>query len=205
MIQPVLNYYMVKMADLQISRNPLSQECIVIFNDVERDHYQDAVVTETARVKKRVLVAKTEQMHYVQEEGLSLLEDTGEIPWTISLSITGLPRVPRMDDQIMLEGIKYTIAEVKPVNRSTPGLVMLKVYPERSSEEDPLAVYSLTVAHDDVLSMVYGGAPTHIAFTSEAIKDESLRLPFTSYFVPPAGWTTLYLFDGSNNFVTYKP
>lgn len=204
MKQPILDHYAATMADLQLSRNPLSEECILIFNTVTRDHYQDAVVTETVRVKKRCLIKKNLNMHYVQEEGYELLEDTQELPWIISVTMTGLPRVPQMDDQVMVDGIKYTVAEVRPANRSIRSIVLLSVYPERAAIEDQLAIYSVTHYHTDVVSIVYGGKPTAMSFSEESLGDKTKRVKFRSFVHAPEGWTKLFVFDDNNNFAVYK-
>lgn len=203
MNQPIIDNYAAKMADLQLSRNPLSVECMLVFNDVTRDIYQDAVVTEVARIKKRCLVKKSEDMHYVQEQELELLEDYDANPWIVSITTSNLPRIPKMDDQVVIEGIKYTISQVKPINRSVQSIILMSVYPERSASVDNLYIYSLDKVHDDVYSIVYGGNPTHYSFSKDSIRDKSLRLKFQSFLKVPDDWTQLIVFD-SDNYVVFQ-
>lgn len=110
----ILNRYAQGMADIWLSRTQITSKVILIFNDVIRDHYQDAIHKETKRVMKLAAVKKNADMKYVQELfGDVLLEDNLEqIPWVVSLTMTCLPRTPQMDDQIIINGLKYTISMV---------------------------------------------------------------------------------------------
>lgn len=130
----ILNRYAAGMADIWLSRTQLTSKVILIFNEVTRDHYQDAIHTETQRVMKLAAVKKNADMNYVQELfGEILLEDNLEqLPWVVSLTMTCLPRVPKMDDQIIINGLKYTISMVSPKNRNLTSLLSLLIYPERA-------------------------------------------------------------------------
>ena len=46
------------MGDIKISHNLLKSEAIIVLNSKEYDQYGDAVVEETARLKKLVIVRK---------------------------------------------------------------------------------------------------------------------------------------------------
>lgn len=194
----VLNKYILGMADLQIVRNPLSSEAVLILNETRRDIYQDAIALEVDRVKKHVVIKKNLDMSYVQELGDVLLEDSDQIPWLVSMTISDLPRIPRMDDQLLVEGIKYTISFVRPLNRSLSSVVILLIYPERAAEEDPLKVYRVEELTGGI-SITYGGNPKELAFTREAFTKKSLRQPFSSYVAAPSGWEVLIIFDSKTS------
>lgn len=173
-----IDKYACGMLDLQMARHPLSCEVIVIFNDVMRDHYQDAVGVESSRVKKIALVRKNTDMNYVQEIGDVLLEDNlQELPWIVSMTKTGLPRIPKMDDQIAIDGIKYTISMVKPVNRNIPSIVELLIYPERTSQEEYLDIISVTV-RDRCIDIMYQGKPLEYSYDGECWEPFRSVLPY---------------------------
>lgn len=195
-----LNMFAAGMADLQMSRNPLAQEVILIFNESGRDHYQDAILTETARVKKLALVKKDADMNYVQQIGDLLLEDVDAIPWVVSVTITNLPRTPRLDDQILIDGLRYTISLVKPANRSVDSILLLSVYPDRTDEEE-LNIFSITALEDGCLDILYGGNPRFYSFVSlsrEEVPTEASVFT-TSFIVPPSDSGMLYLYDEEGN------
>ena len=112
-------------------RNPLHKSVTVIFNSIDRDQYNDARVVEESRQTKVALVEKDDQ-HFIQFFDIDdLLEDTDK-PWTVTLSVTDLPRLPRTDDRFLIEGLLYTVSQVKPINREMPSIVKCLVYPERN-------------------------------------------------------------------------
>jgi len=189
------------MADLNMARNPLSQEVFLILNEVHRDHYQDAIVTQEARIKKRAIVKKSEDMNYVQMDIEPLLEDT-ENPWIISVTRTDLPRQPRMDDQISIDGIKYSIAMVKPANRDIDAMLLLFVYPERDPQPEDLSILDIVPIYKKSdatkltgYSLIYEGLPIQYAFGYEDTPWNSLtwRSFKSSFFKDPSPATFLYL------------
>lgn len=197
-----LNNFASGMMDIQIARNPLASEVILIFNDTIRDHYQDAVSVETLRVKKRALVKKNSEMAYVQQEPELLLEDDiDKIPWIVSLTTTCLPRVPKLDDQIVIEGLRYNISYVAPANRYLDKIINLTIYPERN-DVDPLMIYSVTDLEDGYYDIVYGGNPKYYSYQEESIYDPCLRRPFTSRPLIE-DYSTIYLFDDSGNHTSF--
>lgn len=199
-----LNYFASSMVDLQLDRNPLSQEVILIFNKVQRDHYQDSIVTEEGRVKKRAIVKKDLDMSYVQQLGDVLLEDDDDhIPWIVSMSMTNLIRIPRTDDQILIDGVRYYVSYVKPVNRSIDSIVNISIYPDRN-DEDKLAIYSLQKLNDGFVDILYGGNPKQIAFDSRAISDPDVRLEFESIVKFPSEYGRVYIFDDTGQYVSFK-
>lgn len=129
----VLNNWAAGIMDIWLSRTQLTSKVTLIFTKIVRDHYQDATHEECCRVEKLAAVKKNTDMNYVQELlGDILLEDNLEqIPWVVSLTMTGLPRIPKMDDHIIIDGVKYTISMVIPKNRHIKSLLSLLVYPER--------------------------------------------------------------------------
>lgn len=189
-----LNNYAVEMAELNLSRNPVSTEVILVLCDQSRDHYRDAVSNENYRVKKKVIVKKETDLNYVQFNQFDMLmEDTKNLPWTVSMTIKDVKRyeydeescddllvdsIPHADDQILMDGRLYTISMVFPSNRFLDGIVNCLIYPERSSPEDPLAIYRVDKVVQPtytVYSVVWGGAPTHYSFDGEE------WIPFKSY------------------------
>lgn len=198
---PYLNNFAQYMLDLQITRNPLHKECYVVFCDVTRDHYQDAIITEVGRIMKYCMVYKQTDMNYVQEDVYSpqrnqtltemLFEDTDN-PWIVSLTITGFyeqfGRIPRMDDQIVIDGIRYAISEVRPCNRNLDHILLLKIYPER----DPIVeTFGLSKMIDNGNGTMFASCTGNPKFMSSCIilADESVYqlpwVPFNSTFTIP--------------------
>lgn len=196
-LQP-LNEFASGMADLQLDRNPLAQEVIVIFNSVTRDHYQDSVLQEECRVKKMAVVKKDTDMEYVQQLGDLLLEDEDSIPWIVSMTRTGFPRALRLDDQILIDGLRYTISATRPANRSIDSIVNVSIYPDRT-DKDELKLYNLTKLSDGYVDILYGGAPVQIGFTPQAVLNPRARQPFESIIMFPNDKGTVYIFDNENN------
>lgn len=180
-----------------------------------RDHYQDYLgalgdgqhtpQASYSRIKKWAKVTKDPKLSYVQfDDTENLLEDTGN-PWIVSMTVTGIvdaagnPRLPRTDDQILIDGILYTISLVEPVNRFVDGLINCTVYPERSYQDDPLKVHSASITRctdtERIYSVIWGGAPVEYSF------DESEWIPFASYFkvTGPIFPVELYLRDEDGN------
>lgn len=205
----ILNNFAAGMADLKLSRDPLSSEVIVIFNELVFDQYQDPVSCETHRVKKLAKVSKNVDMTYVQELGDVLLNDSiDEIPWFVALTITDLPRIPKIADYVLIDGLKYSVSVVKPMNRSLDSLLLLIVYPERSDEPDLLEIHDVTFRVDGkvvepsedsevVLDILYGGAPSEYSF------DNINYIRFRSYVktIYHSGMT-LYLRDAEGDVVS---
>lgn len=198
-----LNNFAAGMADIQMDRNPLAEEVIVIFNTVQRDHYQDSITTEEGRLKKMAVVSKNVDMSYVQQLGDVLLEDDEHSPWVISMTVTGMFRLPKTDDQILIEGLRYYVSYVKPSNRSIDSIINISVYPDRS-DIDELKVFSLSRASDGCVDILYGGKPVEMAFTLEAINDKTKRIPFKSIMEFELLRGTLLLFDSDGHYVKFN-
>lgn len=184
-----------------------------------RDHYQDYLgalgdgqhtpQSAHSRIKKWAKVTKDPKLSYVQfDDTENLLEDTGN-PWIVSMTVTGIvdaagnPRLPRTDDQILIDGILYTISLVEPVNRFVDGLINCTVYPERSYQNDPLKVHSASINSKRVVSVVWGGNPKFLSFNTE---EPRTWTSFASYFKLPEGTTTFYIKDdeGTVKFYTFE-
>lgn len=184
-------------ADIKISRHPLRSDVLYVFNSTDVDIYQDSESKEWARVYKQAIVRKNPKMSYVQESfGLNdfFVEETDSLPWIFVLSLTGMPRIPAMDDRIILNGLVYTVSKVRPVNRDCDGIVECLVYPERTHVVDPLAIYSVSFrdglsllslsearGKDCVMSVIWGGCPVQFSFNA---KDWALFRPVTPLRVP---------------------
>ena len=165
------------MLDIGMSRNPLAQEVTLIFNNVIRDHYRDVIGSEVSRYAKLALVKKDTDLNYVQELGDILVEDVDAIPWTVSMTMTGLPRIPKMDDQLIIDRMKYTVSAVKPVNRGVESVVLLYIYPERTDPME-LSIESLELIDMGTVSkihIVYSGYPTQFSY------DGVNWYPFSTY------------------------
>lgn len=199
-----LNNFTSMMMDVQIPRNPLASEVILVFNDSIRDQYQDVIVKETSRVKKLAIVKKDPDMMYVQQETDILLEDNiDKIPWLIKFTMTDLPRRPRAEDQVVVEGLRYNVSYAQPLNRSLNNIMVLTVYPDRS-DIDQLRVYRVDFLFDGYLDILYGGAPIEYSFDERSINSKEFREKFTSRPPLPEQFTVgqtfnLYIFDKDNN------
>lgn len=203
-----LNNFTSGMMDIQLPRNPLASEVILIFNESVRDHYQDVIVTEDCRIKKLALVKKDPDMNYVQQEMDELLEDNIEqLPWLVKLTMTDLPRRPRAEDQILIEGLRYNISYVKPLNRSLDNIVLLTVYPDRC-EEDKLQIYKVDILEDGYFDILYGGNPILYSYDRDSLFNKDKRIPFTSR--PPIPLReegqpiSIYIFDKESNYSEFK-
>lgn len=134
-----------RMADIRIAHHPLRTKVDLIFNYVKRDVYQDSSLEEEARVEKLCILRKNPDLLYVQDLFMDeLVEDTDQLPWTMLITTTGLPRLPKNDDQIVLRELVnyevkvnlYTISAVKPINRNRPVVLECLIYPERTPSYD---------------------------------------------------------------------
>lgn len=125
-----------EMFDRTISRNPLHRNIVIIENEILRDQYQDSFVQESGRFLKNASVKKASQNFTQFFEIDELSEDITDTPWEFTFTQTGLTRIPRTDDRILMGGILYTISKVKPFNRETPTLVTALAYTERDLPED---------------------------------------------------------------------
>lgn len=188
----ILNRFVTGIVDINITRNPLHSEVSVVFNDAVLDQYQDSIVKESCRVKKYALVRKNVDMSYVQELGDILLEDTDQLPWMVGMSMTGLPRIPKFNDYIILDNVKYTISAVKPFNRQIDSIIWCFIYPERTDFTESLEIISVTpfvngfplenipLDYDKliVLDILYKGFPTEYSFDGITWKPFRSRIPF---------------------------
>lgn len=143
-----VNKFMVGMADIQLAHNALASEVIVIYNELSVDHYQDSLIAEVERCKKLAIFRKSQDMNYLPQDDFSteeLVEDVDNIPYEVLLTETGLPRMPRKDDMVLIDGVLYSVHHVKPINRDYKGLWQLIVYPERTTFIDTLHIYKATL------------------------------------------------------------
>ena len=155
-------------------------------------------------------------MEYVQDlfNGELLIDNDDQIPWLVVMTKTGLPRLLNQDDQIVIDGNKYTISVVRPTNRNSDSVFDCIIYPERTDPEDLLAIYNVQIRDKDgeytsfkdlvgkdvVLDLVYGGVPTQMSF------DNKVWIPFKPEFIYTVMGEepiTLWLKD-KNNIVVNK-
>lgn len=145
----VVNRFMVGMADIQLAYNALASDVIIVYNELSVDHYQDSLIAEVERCKKLAIFRKSEDMNYLPQDDYSteeLVEDSeNNIPYEVLLTETGLPRMPRKDDMVLIDGVLYSVHHVKPLNRDYKGLWQLIVYPERTTFIDTLHIYKATL------------------------------------------------------------
>lgn len=145
-----VNRFMVGMADIQLAHNALASDVIIIYNELSVDHYQDSLIAEVERCKKLAIFRKSEDMNYLPQDDYAseeLVEDAdgNNIPYEVLLTETGLPRMPRKDDMVLIDGVLYSVHHVKPFNRDYKGLWQLIVYPERTTFIDTLHIYKATL------------------------------------------------------------
>lgn len=198
--------YTARMADIKISRHPLRRTMLFIVNETEFDMYNDSHTVERCRVLKSAIVKKNPDMYYVQENfGADVLvEDGDKIPWVITMTCLGLPRLPMLDDRVWLDGVIYSVSAVKPINRDNRGVIELMVYPERVEYMDQLAIYGVSFrdgmssipissAYNKtvVMDVLWGGYPMRMSF------DKKRWMPFahSSEVKVPRGARYLYIQD----------
>lgn len=179
-----VNKFTSKIVDKQISRHPLKSLVILIYNETEYDIYRDATPVESERINKLAIVEKDKDFFYVQEwigDEVVFLDDEEKSPWLITMTITGLPRVPKQDDCLIIEGRKHTITKVKPINKSIQSVITILTYPERTDEIDEFSIKGVKLYsnhtlittpenHLDeevILEFKYGGTPTHYKVNTE--------------------------------------
>lgn len=187
-----LNAFSRGMADLNLSRNPLASEVIVVFNDDKLDHYLDSRPTEGVRVKKLAMVNKHNTLDYVQTLTGEFVMEGDVIPWVVNMTTTNLPRLPKVNDNIIIDNVKFAVSSVHPLNRNVDSLISLLVYPERTYYAEGLEILKTTVyqnavevkgipyGYDKVLcvDVLYRGFPTHYSFDGKAwIPFRVSRLP----------------------------
>lgn len=197
--------FTAQMADIRISHHPLKRALLFILNETEFDIYQDSHTVERWRLLKDGIVQKKADLFYVQENfGADVLvNDTGD-PWVITCTCLGFPRLPMLDDRVLLEGLVYSVSAVKPTNRDSRGVLELLVYPERTDYLDQLAVYGVSFSVDGVgkplgsvlgrscvMDVIWGGYPMRMSF------DKKTWFPFShhSELVVPRGAVGLWVQD----------
>ena len=119
------------MADIVIGLNPLAQNATIVFNKIEKDHYDDSRAIEEGRMEKRILLSKKADLFFVQDLFGDLIEDESKIPWLVQMTLTGLPHLVNNGDNIIVEDVAYTVAKVAPVHRLNDGILRLLIYVER--------------------------------------------------------------------------
>jgi len=172
-----INKFISGIVDRQIVLHPLRSNIIIIFNETVYDIYRDATSVEADRVNKLAIVEKDKDIFYIQEwlDEPEFLDAEGLSPWVITMSLKGLPRVPKQDDHIVIDGRKHTVHRVKPINKRIESVISVLTYPERENEIDLLELFKVILYSDKVkveninhhydedviLEFVYGGKPTH--------------------------------------------
>lgn len=203
-----LNMFTQGMADIKISRHPLRKEIFLLSNDREYDMYQDTTTTNTGRIKKMAIVQLNKDMSYVQEMFDDLLDDASDkLPYNVILTMTGLSRVVTQKDNMIIDGTKYAVAKVKPINRNLSSVIECTVYPERTDFEDPFTIISITprlrleeiviadhIGEEIVLDILYGGSPTALSFDGTTWQDFTSYVKYTVSTLP----FTVYLKDATD-------
>ncbi len=195
------------MSEIRISRHPLRKDIIVALHHTEHDIYLDvADSSEFARIFKQAIVRKNVDMDYVQEQFGVLAEPDDILPFHILFTRTGVPRPPKLDDRIIIDGAIYVVSKLKPTNRELTAIYECLVYPERDARRvnDPLAIYYVrfrrgtkevtgNAIYTDpvIMEIVYGGCPTLMSFDGKHWQRFYQRSGVT---IP--SWTdTLYIMD----------
>lgn len=188
-----VNKFTAKIVDKQISRHPLRDNVIIVYNETDYDIYRDATSVETGRTNKLAIVEKDKDRFYVQEwEGdePEFLEEDDRSPWMITMTMTGLERTPKQDDFIIIEGRKHTISRVKPIHIKVKSVITVLSYPEKNDEEDAFKLFKVLAysnyklitdlknhyGEEVVFEVVYGGIPTFYKL------DEGDWIPFKYKF-----------------------
>lgn len=170
------------LVDIQIARHPLRSQVVIIFNETVYDIYKDATTEEVSRVNKYAIVERDKDRFYIQdwlgEEFLD--DDLDKVPWLLTFTTTSLVRIPKHDDVIVIEGVKFTVARVKPINSRIKSVITVLVYPERTDSGNELIVHSVNVTkggeavsayanigEDLILEMIYGGVPIEYSIDKE--------------------------------------
>lgn len=208
----ILNQYAQRMADITISRNPLRKSIFVEYRDKDYDQYLDVRARQNARYWKQAIVKKNPDLSYVAETFDTLIDDTDTLPWIVTITQTGLPHNPQHEDLIIIDGQRYVIAQVKPVNRDLEVLISCLVYPDRDEVEDRIAVYKVTFRKDLTplsleeargsfccMDIIYGGNPLEMSF------DEKTWLDFGRQTIQsiPEDAEILYIKDSENREVAF--
>lgn len=181
--------------DLQISRHPLRSRVVVVFNTTNYDIYKDATNVESSRVNKWAIVEKEKDLHYIQQllDDDFLIDDDAQLPWMITMTLSGLPRLPKQDDVIIIDGLKFTVARVMPIHKRIKSVLTAFVYPERSEVVDPSKLVSVKLFKDGdsitsykdyigeelVLEIIYGGTPEWVSLDGINWEPFETRIVFT--------------------------
>lgn len=200
-----ISRFTAQMADLRMSCHPLRRTLLFILNETEFDIYQDSHTVERYRLIKDGIVRKQTDMYYVQENfGADVLVNDTDTPWVVTCTCLGFPRLPMLDDRVLIEGLVYSVSAVKPTNRDSRGVLELLVYPERTHYLDQLGVYGVSFSVDGVskgfgsvvgrrcvLDVIWGGYPIRMSF------DKKTWVPFVHHgeVVVPRGAVGLWVQD----------
>lgn len=200
-----ISRFTAQMADLRMSCHPLRRTLLFILNETEFDIYQDSHTVERYRLIKDGIVRKQTDMYYVQENfGADVLVNDTDTPWVVTCTCLGFPRLPMLDDRILIEGLVYSVSAVKPTNRDSRGVLELLVYPERTHYLDQLGVYGVSFSVDGVskgfgsvvgrrcvMDVIWGGYPMRMSF------DKKTWVPFVHHgeVVVPRGAVGLWVQD----------
>lgn len=210
---PLIDKFMCGIADIRISRHNLRRDIIVLLNNTEHDIYMDiGDQTERFRICKQAIVNKRPDMYYVQEQYGVFVEDVAQLPFTVALTMSGLPRPLVLDDRIIIGGTVYVVSKVKPNNRELWSILEVLIYPEREAARlnDPLALYKIRfrrgleeVPLSDIYSapvvmdIIYGGCPLYMSFDGQTWTP----FLFQSRVQVPAGAVQLYIKDAQQQVV----
>lgn len=179
-----LNKLSAGMLDLSLSRNPYSKEVFICFNNTTRDHYQDADLFELTRIKKVAVVTRNTDMEYTPMSEVTELQlDNDKVPYDVTFTITGLPRLITLDDSIIIDAVRYRVSSIKPFNRDVDKVLSVTVYPERVNTANPLHLYALTFfdlegnpiteppteRQELILEFVYGGFPKTVDYSTSVV------------------------------------
>ena len=132
----LVNKFISVMSEIKIAAHPLKATATVVLMRTVRNLYRDNVSQqELERVDKNVIFIKSTDLDYVQMmEDIVLEDDTDQVPWIVIMTIKDLSRALKNSDQIIINGVDYQVAKVKPVNRELNSVIKCLVFPRRDMQ-----------------------------------------------------------------------
>lgn len=165
------------LSDIRISRHPGHKDMMFIIMNKYNDQYGDAYTEEVVRIYKQGILQLKPQLDFVQEFE-DVLSESDEDPYSLIVTTTNLPRFPRTNDRVLIDGELYEISAVRPTNRNTQRVFECLVYPDRNAT-DELDIKTVNLFRDNKqvpledcfhstvnYEIIYGGSPIQLSFNN---------------------------------------